>query len=154
MKRGYTIMQTPMDALTQGVYLVGSNNGRRPNMMTAAWVTQISSNALLVAVGYTHYTAELIRQSGHFSLSVLSEAQREIAVRCGTVCGRIVDKSSELPLIFSDHDDPLLSGAVAHFSCRVIHTAEVLDHVLFCGEVMQSTVYAGVPMSYQAEQFF
>lgn len=147
-------MASPMDALTQGVYLVGTSAGGVRNLMTAAWVTQISSNALLVAVGRSHYTAELIRQSGHFSLNVLSEAQRETAVFCGSVSGRDSDKLAGLPLTFSSEGDPLLDSAIAQFSCRVIHTAEVLDHVLFCGEIMDSRLFQGVPMRYRAQEFF
>ena len=47
-------MRTPMDALTQGVYLVGVSADGICNFMTAAWVTQISSKAILVAIGKSH----------------------------------------------------------------------------------------------------
>lgn len=147
-------MNTPMDALTQGVYLVGTNAAGVQNLMTAAWVTQISSKALLVAVGRTHYTAELIRQAGHFSLSVLSREQRDIAKRCGTASGRKTNKLEGLSLTASAEGDPLLADAVAQFACRVIHTAEVLDHVLFCAEVTDARLLEGTPLQYHAKEFF
>ena len=148
------MMNSPTDALTHGVYLVGTNVNCVQNLMTAAWVTQISSKALLVAVGRSHYTAELIRQSGHFSLSVLSQEQREIARSCGTVSGRKANKLEGLCVTPSADGDPLLAGAVAHFACRVIHTAEVLDHVLFCAEIADAQLLEGTPLSYHAKEFF
>lgn len=142
------------EALTHGVYLVGVEADGVRNLMTAAWVTQISSNALLAAVGRTHYTAELIRRCGHFSLSVLTEEHREIARRCGTVSGRRENKLAGLPLGSSADGDPVLNGAAAHFSCRVIETVEVLDHVLFCGEIVSSARFEGTPMQYRPRDFF
>ena len=147
-------MSSPMEALTQGVYLVGTNACGVCNLMTAAWVTQISSKALLVAVGRSHYTADLINRTGHFSLSVLSQTQRDIARRCGTVSGRSADKLKGLPLVDSDDGDPLLADAVAQFSCKVICTEEVLDHVLFCGEVTDAKLLGGTPLQYHAAEFF
>lgn len=147
-------MKNPMDALTQGVYLIGVRADDVRNLMTAAWVTQISSRAVLIAVGKSHYTAELIRQAGHFSISVLAEGQREIAKQCGTVSGRNVDKLSGLSLVESQTGDPMLSNAVARISCRVMQIETVLDHILICGEVIDAELLGGEPMQYRAWEFF
>lgn len=147
-------MSASTEALTHGVYLVGVDAGGVRNLMTAAWVTQISSRALLVAIGKTHYTAELIGRAGHFSLSVLTEAHREIAKRCGTVSGRDKDKLLDIPLRNSADGDPVLETAAAFFSCRVIQSTEVIDHVLFCGEILDSVRREGTPMQYHPGDFF
>lgn len=147
-------MHTPMDMLTQGVYLIGSSSGGIKNLMTAAWVTQISAKALMVAVGETHFTADLIRQSGHFSVSVLSAGQKDIALQCGTRSGRRADKLAGLQLEMTPQGDPLLSDAAAHFSCRVIHSVKVLDHVLFCAEIEDARLLSGEPLRYREEEYF
>ena len=60
-----------MDAIPQGVYLVGTKKGEGYNLMTAAFVTQVSFNpaSLAVSVAKPHYTAELIQAQGEFTLS-------------------------------------------------------------------------------------
>lgn len=67
-----------MDKIPQGVFLVGTKKGEGYNLMTAAFVTQVSFNpaSIAVSVANNHYTAELIREQERFSLSVLAEGQR------------------------------------------------------------------------------
>lgn len=66
-----------MNAITQGVYVIGAKNGEKKNLMTAAWLTQISSrpNQILVAVSAGHYTAEMLQNNAHFTISVLAKGQ-------------------------------------------------------------------------------
>ena len=147
-------MQTPMDALTQGVYLVGVNAEGIHNFMTAAWVTQISSKAILVAIGKSHYTAELIERAQHFSISVLKADQCDLAKQCGTVSGRKADKVSGLAVVSSVDGDPVLQDAAAQFACHVLRMDTVLDHVLICGEVVDAKLLGGVPLQYHSWEFF
>ena len=53
-----------MDKIPQGVFLVGTKKGEGYNLMTAAFVTQVSFNpaSIAVSVANNHYTAELIRE--------------------------------------------------------------------------------------------
>lgn len=136
------------DLLTHGVYLVGSSKMDKRNLMTAAWVAQAAGNAVILAVGQKHYTAQLICDSGHFSLSVLTVQQNEIARRCGSVSGRDTDKTAGVSLTLSCDGDPLLNGAAAHLSCRVVETVDKLDHIVFLGEIVEERVFSGTPMRY------
>lgn len=147
-------MSRAMDYLTQGVYIVGVNDAKARNLMTAAWVSQIASDKLMLAVGKTHYTAELIGRSGHFGLSVLTAEQKEIALRCGKSSGRTADKLKGLDLCATEQGDPLIAGAAAHFSCRVEKVISDFDHVLFCAEVVDSRAFSGEPMRYRPRDFF
>ena len=147
-------MRTPMDALTQGVYLVGVSADGICNFMIAAWVTQISSKAILVAIGKSHYTAELIEKAKHFSLSVLKTDQCDLAKQCGTVSGRKADKVSGLAIVNSPDGDPMLQDAAAHFACHVLRMDTVLDHVLICGEVVDARLLGGTPLQYHSWEFF
>jgi len=70
-----------MNSLSQGVYVIGSKKDETYNLMTAAWVTQVSANPnqLAVAIGASHLTAGLVREQEKFSLSVLAEGQEQAA---------------------------------------------------------------------------
>ena len=88
-------MQTPagiknaMSAITHGVYVLGVHTPEKDNLMTAAWLCQVSSAppTLAVAVSSKHLTTQLISQAGGFAVSVLSEEQRETALRNGSLAG-------------------------------------------------------------------
>ena len=90
-------MQTPagiknaMSAITHGVYVLGVHTPEKDNLMTAAWLCQVSSAppTLAVAVSSKHLTTQLISQAGGFAVSVLSEEQRETALRNGRISGRV-----------------------------------------------------------------
>ena len=86
-----------MNAITQGVYVIGAKNGEKKNLMTAAWLTQISSrpNQILVAVSAGHYTAEMLQNNAHFTISVLAKGQEEVAKACGFVSGRNAEKTAQ-----------------------------------------------------------
>lgn len=147
-------MNDAMAYLTQGVYVIGVNSGTTKNLMTAAWMTQISANALLVAVGKRHYTAELIEQAGHFGVSVLTMEQKEIALHCGKHSGRTTNKLAGLSLTETEDHDPLIEGAAAHFACSVFKIVDGMDHILFCAKVNASQAFNKTPMQYHQEDFF
>ena len=66
-----------MDKIPQGVFLVGTKKGEGYNLMTAAFVTQVSFNpaSIAVSVANNHYTAELIRELDcPVSYMIVSEA--------------------------------------------------------------------------------
>ena len=103
-----------MDAIPQGVFILGTRMGDSYNLMTAAFVTQVSFNpcSVAVSVANNHYTAELIAQQGQFSLSVLAEGQEaeakamELLTRVG-----LQDKADNYP-------QQLSGGQKQRVACR------------------------------------
>ena len=65
-------MQTPagiknaMSAITHGVYVLGVHTPEKDNLMTAAWLCQVSGAppTLAVAVSSKHLTTQLISHAG------------------------------------------------------------------------------------------
>lgn len=136
--------------LSHGVYLIGAKDETKDNFMTAAWAAQAASNAVMVAVGKNHYTAQIISRTGHFSLSVLAEDQVDIARRCGTVSGRQEDKTKNMPVDRSKDGDPILKTALASLACRTVHSFDALDHIIFIAEITASRLMkAGTPLLFQ-----
>ena len=111
-----------MNSLSQGVYVIGSKKDETYNLMTAAWVTQVSANPnqLAVAIGASHLTAGLVREQEKFSLSVLAEGQEQAARICGTQSGRNVDKSKLVSCEVNKKGMPVVNGS-AYFRIRYFY---------------------------------
>ena len=130
-------MKEALSCITLGTYVIGVRDEDTENLMTAAWLTQVSSNppCIAVAVSRKHLTADMIEQSGRFTVSVLADGQYGEAYRCGTVSGREKDKTAEENVLHDAWGIPMMDGAAAHLSCRMKNIIRVTDHVLFIGEV-------------------
>lgn len=148
-----------MSALSHGVYVLGVHTPEQDNLMTAAWLCQVSGSPAMLAVAVSdgHLTADMIRSAGHFTVSVLSEEQKDIAVACGTVSGRKADKISRVDTAYTQSGIPVISRSIAQLECKVvdINTATG-NHTIFIAEVIG--VSAGdsgkAPLLYHAKDFF
>src|SRR5918911_783022 len=88
-----------LSSLSHGVYVLGTRRGREMTAMTASWVSQVSEHppCVSVAVRGDRYTHDLILESGTFSLSVLREAQVDIATHFAETSGGYHDKLYAVP---------------------------------------------------------
>jgi flavin reductase (DIM6/NTAB) family NADH-FMN oxidoreductase RutF len=133
-------------AMPSGLYVVGSSDGRRCNLMTANLVVQVATEPKLVAVALdaTSVTLRLVRAGGAFSLSLLGREDRavvrrfvkpvpadEVVVRDG----RAVEIAGEA---VEEHvtGAPVLARAVAWLDCEVRTRLELGSHELCIGEVV------------------
>lgn len=146
-----------MSAITQGVYVIGAEgeNGGK-NLMTAAWVTQVSSrpNQVLAAVSAGHYTAVLLEENPFFTLSVLGEGQEDVAKVCGFKSGRNTDKTKLTACSYKWRELPEVEGAAAVLYCEVKKIIKEGDHVLFIGEVLSGEAGDKKPLIYDAKYYF
>ena len=144
-----------MSAITHGVYVLGVHTPERDNLMTAAWLCQVSGAppTIAAAVASRHLTAQLIPKAGKFAVSVLSAEQREIALRNGRVSGRDRDKLLDTPTLLSPDGNPLVQQALAHLECKLVDRLAVHDHTLFIGQVVWGERLDGQPLLYQEFDF-
>ena len=107
--------------LTNGVYVVGVADGERRNAFTAAWITQVSFDPLLVALSVNpgHYSCPMLVASKAFTVSILAAHQLEVARHFGTQSGRDVDKLAGQSWLPTAAGIPRLSEAVAYLECQV-----------------------------------
>ena len=124
--------------LTSGVYVVGAAHGGRSDAFTAAWLTQISFEPLLVALSINpgNATYPLLREAGSFVVSVLGEEQLDLARRFGTRSGRDEDKLAGAPWRPGRAGAPILTDAIAFLECEVRELHEVGDHRLAVARVV------------------
>ena len=146
----------PLDlfrALTTGVYVVGVAHGGRTNAFTAAWVTQVSFDPLLLALSVNpeHDSYSLLRDSRAFAVSVLARGQVELARHFGCRSGREVDKLAGIRWRAAASGAPILLDAVAWLECRLVGQITAGDHELVLGEAVGGQVLArgAEPLGYR-----
>lgn len=144
-----------MDVVTQGVYLIGVKDDEKVNFMTAAWTTQISANpkTILVAVGKKHFTAEMIRKAGKFSINALAEGQEMIAKKCGYTSGRNTDKSVGIDYVLEE-GVPIIKETAGYLSCVLKKELDEGDHILFVGTVTDGIKNDLPALIYKEKEFF
>jgi flavin reductase (DIM6/NTAB) family NADH-FMN oxidoreductase RutF len=148
-------MSSPLDLfrrLTNGVYIIGVSHGNRANAFTAAWVTQVSFEPLLIALSVNpqNFSYDLLQRSRVLVVNVLREGDFETARHFGTQSGREVDKLAGQRWRPGALGAPILEAAAAYLECRVVDSASAGDHELLIGlpvggEVIDDTA---TPMSY------
>jgi flavin reductase (DIM6/NTAB) family NADH-FMN oxidoreductase RutF len=131
-----------MWTMPSGLYVIGSRAGERRNAMTANWVSQVSSDPKLVAVGVEKeaLTHELIAEGRVFSVNLVDREDRAI-VRKFTKPVE-VDAGASTLNGFPFHDGPsgapVLDQAVAWLDCRLHRDVDLGSHTLFLGEVVDA----------------
>ncbi|MGL6200782.1 MAG: flavin reductase family protein [Lachnospiraceae bacterium] len=145
-----------MDTVTQGVYIVGTKMKDTYNLMTAAWLMQVSFNPCRIALSIerTHYTAELIKNQGLFTISVLAKGQESVAKACGFQSGRTVDKSKHVAFEVTDKDLPIIKGCHAYLTCKISEDFDIGDHFLFVAEIQDGNIINSQPLKYSSETYF
>ena len=139
--------------LTTGVYVIGVAHDGRANAFTAAWVTQVSFDPLLLALSINpeHASYALLRDSRAFAVSVLARGQLELARHFGCRSGRKVDKLAGIRWRAAASGGPILLDAVAWLECRLVGQITAGDHELVLGEAVDGGVLApgAEPLGYR-----
>ncbi|HEX2250111.1 MAG TPA: flavin reductase family protein [Gemmatimonadales bacterium] len=140
--------------LTVGVYVVGVADARQHDAFTAAWLTQVSFNPLMLAVSINPANAsyELLHASGGFTVNVLKQGQLELARRFGTRSGRDEDKLAGVRWRPSRVGAPILEEALAYFECELMGRTRAGDHELVLGQVVDGSILdpEATPLTYAA----
>jgi flavin reductase (DIM6/NTAB) family NADH-FMN oxidoreductase RutF len=116
--------------------------GPRSNAMTISCFSEVAHHptTLWISVAKTSYSHELIKETGRFSLAVLNQSQKAIAISCGTVSGRQQDKCASLDLYSSPAGLLFLRGALASTGCHVRQTVDIDDHNLFVADIVETNL--------------
>lgn len=138
--------------LSYGVYVVTSwAEGGKPTGCTANSAMQVTSSPATIAVSINHdnFTNECIRQSGRFAVNVLGEnSAPSIIGNFGFKSGRDSEKFTQKPAL--QDFLPVVDGAIACITCKVIDTMESATHTVFLGEVTGAEILneTDEPMTY------
>jgi flavin reductase (DIM6/NTAB) family NADH-FMN oxidoreductase RutF len=146
---------TPLELfrnLTNGVYVVGVAHGGDRNAFTAAWITQVSFDPLLLTLSVNPANASyaVLIHAGAFVVNVLRQGQLELARHFGTQSGRTVDKLADQRWEPGTGGAPILLDGAAYLDCRVVSSHAAGDHTIVVAEVVGGQVLASgaTPMTY------
>jgi flavin reductase (DIM6/NTAB) family NADH-FMN oxidoreductase RutF len=152
------MQEVAFKALVNGVYVVTTRLGEKVNGMTAAWVSQVSLNPLLVMVSIAppRYSHSLIKESGVLAINVLTSEQVDLAKRFGYKSGRKIDKFAGLDYLTATSGAPILPQAYAFLDLKLAHTFTAGDHSLFVGEVLEAKILhpQSQPLIFKKSDFF
>jgi flavin reductase (DIM6/NTAB) family NADH-FMN oxidoreductase RutF len=129
--------------LTNGLYVIGVAHEGRANGFTAAWVTQVSFDPMLLALSIDpdHASYPLLIGSGRFVVNVLARDGLSLAAGFGKRSGRDGDKLAGISWRPATHGEPILADAIAHFECRVADVMDAGDHRLVVARVVGGGVH-------------
>jgi ferric-chelate reductase [NAD(P)H] len=130
--------------LGYGMYVIGARKGDRLNAQTANTVFQITSEPPTVAVSINkkNLTHEFIKDSRHFSASVLREATPLSFIgNFGFKSGRDTDKLKGINYKTGETKAPIiLDNAVAYLEAEVAQEIDVGTHTIFIGRIVAAEV--------------
>jgi len=145
-----------LETMPYGLYIIGSRGSDNVNGMMADWVMQVSFHPRLVAVSLERNSTTLrnLRETGFFTVNMLSADQRDLAVRfCQPrQASKIVGRSEEASAVVYDKlagvahrfgelsACPILDEGLAFLECEVHELLDVGDHTLAVGRVLDGGV--------------
>ena len=139
--------------LSYGMYAIGVMDGQRPTGCIVNTVFQITSENSIVAVSMNkdNYTYEVIKKTGRFSVSILSEkTDRNVILSLGFSSGREKDKFDGLDYKMEDGLPVLNESCSGAFTCDVVDMVETPTHFVILGKVAHGAEGGdAAPMTYQ-----
>jgi flavin reductase (DIM6/NTAB) family NADH-FMN oxidoreductase RutF len=137
-----------MSRVAGAVHIVATNGEGGLAGATVTAVTSVTDSppSLLVCLNQKSRTLAAIRANGAFSVQALAAGQIAVAKLFAGEGGaegaerfRVADGWTDL----SSEGQPLLLGALASFSCRLVQLAPVGTHMIVIGAVEQANAEAG-----------
>jgi flavin reductase (DIM6/NTAB) family NADH-FMN oxidoreductase RutF/rubredoxin len=131
--------------ISYGLYIVSSGDRNHGNGFISNTVFQVTAEppAFAICCNKNNYTAEFLKRTGAFSVSVLSNgASPDLFGRFGYHSGRDLDKMQGLNVIFAENTGVpvVLNDTIAYLECRITRTIDVGTHLLFIGELLHSAL--------------
>jgi flavin reductase (DIM6/NTAB) family NADH-FMN oxidoreductase RutF len=146
-----------------GVGLITTNGRWGHDVMTAEWVHQVSYSPALVMVNVddSNATADNIKKSKEFGVSIASVGQAAVARIAGSYTGKETDKMAILRELGTGFykakkiDAYMLKGAALNLELKLIKQEKVGDHVMFIGEVIGMSASSDAkPLAFRSGQGF
>ncbi len=118
--------------------LVGSRAGDEWNAMTTSWVTQVSMEPVLVAVGIDKksVTHRLITEGGSFSINLWSREDTRALVKFSKPAVKEGMMLNGRAIREGATGVPIFEAAVAYLDCRLWQAVDCGTHTLMLGEVV------------------
>ena len=140
-----------MYALSYGLFVLSARRGSKDNGCITNTAIQVTTdpNRIAVAINKSNYTHDMVKETGRFTVSILSEeAKFDLFQRFGFQSGRDVDKFAGFEQHTGKDADGIryvTQGANAWLSCKVVSATDLGTHTLFLADVLDGGVISSVP---------
>lgn len=136
------IEKTAMYKITYGLFMLTTTDGEKQNGCIVNTVSMITDNPkrIVVFVNKANYTEELLRKTGIFNVSILTESTPfDVFKQFGFVSGRDVDKFAGKTYPTTENGLYYLAqNTNAVLSAKVIDYYDYDTHTLFVAEVTEA----------------
>lgn len=130
--------------VSYGLYIVSSGSREQGNGYISNTVFQVTAEPPRFAscCNKDNHTAELIKASGGFSVSILGQdAGTKIIGTFGYKSGKDTDKLKGMDVRYGETGVPIvLNEAIAILEFRLIDTIDVGTHLMFIGELIRAEI--------------
>ncbi len=142
------IENNTMFKISYGLFVLTAKTGDKDNGCIVNTVEQVTSQPLriLVTVNKDNYTHDIIKATGEFNVSVLTEsAPFSVFERFGFQSGRDADKFSGFTKAQRSENGILYltEYSNAFISCKVLEEVDCTTHTIFIAEVTEAKVLSG-----------
>ncbi len=139
-----------MYALSYGLFILAARQGEKDNGCIINTTMQVTTepNRLIITVDKKNYTHDMVKATGRFTQSILSEkADFSLFRRFGFQSGRDADKFAGFGGTKRGEDGVLYvtEGVNAWLSCRVVSTLDLGTHTLFLADVEDGDMISSDP---------
>ena len=135
---------TKKQCITYGLFILTAREGEKDNGCIVNTVTQVTTepNRITVAVNKKNYTHDMIRRTGSFNVSVLTEDSKfDTYKHWGFQSGANVDKLEEIAFQRAENGIVYIAEECnAYISAKVISATDLGTHTLFLAEVTDAGV--------------
>jgi flavin reductase (DIM6/NTAB) family NADH-FMN oxidoreductase RutF len=125
-----------------GLFGLGAGEGEKATVATVNWVTQVSFQPPLVAVGVKADTGafERIKETRKFTVSVFESGQKDLAFAFFKHVDPAGGKFGDIAYETGTTGAPILVDAPAWWECEVTDIVERGDHAVVVGQVVEAGV--------------
>ena len=140
-----------MYSLSYGLFVLSARRDGKDNGCITNTAIQVTTtpNRIVCAINKSNYTHDMVKETGRFTLSILSEeANFELFKRFGFQSGRDADKFAGFEQHVQKDADGIpyvTQGTNAWLSCRVVSATDLGTHTLFLADVLDGGTLSSAP---------
>ena len=140
-----------MYSLSYGLFVLSARRGDKDNGCITNTAIQVTTtpNRIVVAINKGNYTHDMVKDTGRFTVSILSEeAKFDLFQRFGFQSGRDVDKFAGFEAHTGKDADGIpyvTQGTNAWLSCKVVSATDLGTHTLFLADVLDGETVSSAP---------
>jgi flavin reductase (DIM6/NTAB) family NADH-FMN oxidoreductase RutF len=137
--------------VSYGVYIISSIKGEKINAMVSNTFIQVTNMPLQgsVCLGKGTLTAQYVKESGVFGVSILGKNNHDLIKHFGYQSGRDVDKFKDISFVAGKTGCPGVLDSICFVECKVEHTIDLGTHYMFIGKIVDGDGFSKEePMTY------